>query len=74
MNLTQEQKTIVDHITVNEGLTMVSAVAGAGKTTLLVSIANTITHTSGLYIAYNKSVATEASRKFPKTVVCSTVH
>ena len=74
MNLTQEQKAIVDHITVNEGLTMVSAVAGAGKTTLLVNIANTITHTSGLYMAYNKKIATEAKTRFPSTTHCCTTH
>lgn len=46
----------------------------AGKTHLLTSIANTIPHTNSLYLAYNKSIATEAQRKFPSTTQCSTTH
>lgn len=53
---------------------MASAVAGAGKTTLLVSIATRLDVTNGLYLAYNKSVATEAQSKFPKSIKCCTTH
>lgn len=74
MNLTSEQQTVVDHISKTEGLTMVSAIAGAGKTTLLIGISETLNSSNGLYMAYNKSVATEASRKFPKGIHCSTTH
>lgn len=74
MNLTNEQQDIVNHIQTNEGLTLVSAVAGAGKTTLLVSIAETLKASNGLYLAYNKSIATEAKKKFPKGIHCCTTH
>lgn len=74
MALTQEQQTILDHVVSTTGLTLIDSVAGSGKTTMLVNIANTIQHTNGLYMAYNKSIATEASHKFPKTTNCVTTH
>ena len=76
MNLTPEQQRIVEHITSDSGTgyTLVNSVAGSGKTTLLTTIANTLEPARALYLAYNKSIATEASRKFPKSVICSTVH
>ena len=74
MTLTKEQQTIVDHVTHNDGYTLVDAVAGAGKTSLLVALSHALNPTSALYLAYNKSMATEASRKFPKSVSCCTIH
>ena len=74
MDRTPEQQAIIDHVTTTDGLTMVSAVAGSGKTTLLVEIAKELKPQSALYLAYNKAVATEAQRKFPKTVKCCTTH
>ena len=82
MNLTPEQSLIHDHVVAplsdTNKLTLVSAVAGSGKTTLLVAIAATLSRQernfSGLYLAYNKSVATEAQRKFPASVNCCTTH
>lgn len=74
MNLTPEQSDIVAHFTSSEGLTMVSAVAGAGKTTLLVSLANSLSHSNGLYLAFNKKIATEAKSRFPSTTHCCTTH
>ena len=74
MNLTEQQQDIVDHIQANDGLTLVNAVAGAGKTTLLVAIANAIQSKNGLYLAYNKAIALEAKKKFPKGVHCCTTH
>lgn len=81
MNLTSEQSAIVNYIkqlspdaTTAERTILVSSVAGSGKTTLLTAIASAIPHTNGLYLAYNKSVATEAQRKFPRTTACSTTH
>lgn len=74
MNLTPEQSDIVAHFTSSEGLTMVSAVAGAGKTTLLVSLANSLPHSNGLYLAFNKKIATEAKSRFPSTTHCCTTH
>ena len=74
MNLTKEQSTIVEHVKANTGLTKTSAEAGSGKTTLLTAISKALPEGKGLYLAYNKSVATEAQRKFPKWVSCSTTH
>ena len=72
--LTSQQQTILDHVISTPGLTMVDAKAGAGKTTLLVEISKALQPTSALYLAYNKSVAVEASHKFPKSVHCCTTH
>ena len=74
MTLTPQQQTILDHILVTPGLTMIEAKAGTGKTTMLTAIAQALNPTSALYMAYNKSVATEASHKFPKAVHCCTTH
>lgn len=74
MPLTQEQQIILTHVQTTPDLTLISSVAGSGKTTMLINIANAIPHTNGLYLAYNKAIATEASRKFPKTTNCMTTH
>ena len=74
MNLTTEQQTILDHITTTDGLTLISSIAGSGKTTMLTAIAKAIPHTSGLYLAYNKSIATESLGKFPANTDCRTTH
>ena len=46
----------------------------SGKTTLLTAISKSLPEGKGLYLAYSKAVATEAQRKFPKWVSCSTMH
>ena len=74
MNLTSEQQQILTHVRNNSGLILIDSVAGSGKTAMLVAIANAISHKNGLYLAYNKAIATEASCKFPKTTNCSTTH
>ena len=79
MPLTTEQQEIVDYCyekynNNQPDTVLINAIAGSGKTTLLTAIANALLHTKGLYISYNKSVALEASQKFPKTTSCSTTH
>lgn len=74
MNFTPQQKDIIDYIKDNEGLVKVNAVAGAGKTTLLVGIAEEVKPKTGMYLAYNKSIATESKAKFPKSIDCRTTH
>ena len=74
MTLTSEQTAIVEHITHHDGYTLVDAVAGAGKTSLLVAITHTLRPTKALYLAYNKSMATEAATRFPRSVTCCTIH
>jgi len=46
----------------------------SGKTSVLIAIAKAINPSNGIYLAYNKAIATEASRKFPKTIACKTTH
>ncbi|PNX51221.1 MAG: hypothetical protein BV456_03940 [Thermoplasmata archaeon M8B2D] len=74
MQHTEEQQKILSHVKNTTGLTLIDSVAGSGKTTMLVAIAKTIPHANGLYLAYNRSIATEAGRKFPKTTSCMTTH
>ena len=76
MNSTIEQQTIISHVAsaACTPLTLIDSIAGSGKTTLLVAIANALPHTNGLYLAYNNSVAKEATHKFPSTTHCMTTH
>ena len=76
MKSTDEQQAITDCVcaTPPNPLILVDSVAGSGKTTLLTAIAGALPHTNGLYLAYNKSVATESQRKFPATTHCMTTH
>lgn len=74
MKPTEEQAIIKTHVCSTEGLTLVPSVAGSGKTSLLVMTAFDLNLNSGLYLAYNKAIAVEASHKFPKSVNCCTTH
>lgn len=54
----------------------IRAGAGTGKTTTLIQLADILGQQdrAGLYIAFNKSIATEAQSKFPSHIRCSTAH
>jgi superfamily I DNA/RNA helicase len=76
---TVEQSAIITFVqeAVKEGrdeIILVPAVAGAGKTYLLQQLVKNVRHTSGLYLSYNKSIATEASTKFPSSIRCLTAN
>ena len=78
--LTIEQQQIKDYIQEyleNEDtsnlLVKVEATAGSGKTFLLRMLTNLFSK-NGLYLAYNKAIATEANTKFPNYVECKTTH
>ncbi|MGJ3235486.1 UvrD-helicase domain-containing protein [Marivirga sp.] len=61
MQLTKEQSSIIK----SEGNIKINAVAGSGKTTTLISYAESRPKNSKiLYLAFNKSVKLEASKKF----------
>ena len=61
MELTEEQRAIINSI----GNVKINAVAGSGKTTTIIEYARTRPkHSRILYIAFNKSVKTEAIKKF----------
>lgn len=69
---TNEQETCITMAESNEEL-KICALAGTGKTSTLVLIAKKLKMTS-LYLAFNKSMASEAREKFPDHVECRTVH
>lgn len=70
---TAEQAEIIDACAAGEAL-VIEAGAGTGKTSTLRLAAAAMDHRRGVYVAYNKAIATEASRKFPGHVSCSTAH
>lgn len=71
---TVEMQRAVDMALTREDLKIV-AYAGAGKTSTLVSIAHAMPRSMrGVYAAFNKSIATEAGQRFPRSVKCSTFH
>ncbi|MEU4834088.1 UvrD-helicase domain-containing protein [Streptosporangium sp. NPDC023615] len=53
---------------------VIEAGAGTGKTSTLKMAASLMEGRRGLYIAFNKAIATAAARSFPKNVTCSTAH
>lgn len=74
IQLTREQQQILSHDTQTHHVVKIMAFAGTGKTTTLVKYAERRPHLRFLYVAFNKSVAIEAQRRFPPNVHCKTVH
>lgn len=72
MNLTDEQQSAVD-LFKSSTVLKISAFAGTGKTSTLTALAQS-TRKTGLYLAFNKSIATEARTRFPQSVDCRTTH
>lgn len=70
---TNEQQAIIDAFGTSGDL-VVEAGAGTGKTSTLRMLAHTTPGQRGIYIAYNRSIATEASQSFPASVLCKTAH
>lgn len=69
---THEQTGSVDAFTRGDHLVL-QAGAGTGKTTTLSMLA-AATSRPGRYVAFNRSIAQEAARKFPSNVQCNTAH
>lgn len=70
-SMTREQKSVVE----NDSLLLaVDAFAGTGKTTTLIEYSKRRPDKKILYIAFNKSVASEACARFPDNVQCRTTH
>lgn len=69
---TAEQELILANAEEGRNLA-ISAYAGTGKTATCKLIAKSLQKQS-LYIAYNKSIAVEASLEFPIWVTCKTIH
>ncbi|KAM9824566.1 F-box DNA helicase 1 [Neosynchiropus ocellatus] len=74
IHLTREQQLILSHNIQNNHVVKIKAFAGTGKTTTLVQYAEQFSHLRFLYVAFNKSVACEARKRFPDNVDCRTVH
>jgi hypothetical protein len=70
---TGEQDAIIDAYETGENL-VVNAGAGTGKTETLRLSALTSPDRRALYVGFNKAIVTEAKRKFPSHVTCSTAH
>jgi hypothetical protein len=56
------------------GTIKVKAYAGAGKTSTLCMAAELLSKRRGQCLAFNRDIAAEAKRKFPRNVSCRTVH
>lgn len=69
---TPEQQTALETALTRQSFKIV-AYAGAGKTTTLKLIGDNL-RGRGLYLAFNKTIATEASQKFPSYINCRTFH
>lgn len=69
---TNEQRQALDMAMVGDSFKIV-AYAGAGKTSTLRLISEH-KQGKGLYLAFNKAIATEAQSKFPPNVRCQTFH
>ncbi|MGW7786076.1 UvrD-helicase domain-containing protein [Streptomyces tricolor] len=72
MKPTDEQTAATDAFRAGDHLAL-QAGAGTGKTTLLEMLA-LCTPRLGRYFAYNRSIAQEATTRFPRTVQCKTAH
>lgn len=72
MKPTTEQEIIIKDFA-DTRVMKVNAVAGSGKTSTLELLAAAYRKPS-LYMAFNKSIATEASERFPNHVECRTTH
>ncbi len=71
--LTAQQKMIIESVGVDAKI-KINAFAGSGKTSTMVSIAKAYPGMRFLYLAFNKSIADEAKKKFPGNVAVFTTH
>lgn len=70
---TKEQKESLNVFEI-EQILKISAKAGTGKTSTLKFIAESHPELTFLYVAFNKSMANDAARKFPDNVHVMTIH
>lgn len=69
---TAEQEYMIEKFLTGDNL-LGNAYAGTGKTSTGVMMTSR-TNRSGVYVAFNKSIATDAAGKFPANVMCKTGH
>lgn len=70
---TPQQQHVIDSVGAGHPVVKVEACAGSGKTSTLAMTAEAY-QVPSLYLAFNKSAATDASARFPKHVTCQTTH
>jgi hypothetical protein len=70
---TQEQQECIEKFHSSAQL-KIAAFAGTGKTHTLIGIANSAPKQRGLYLAFNKEISNEATRKFSPNMDCLTTH
>lgn len=73
MEYSKFQKDIFNFTETGKGHGIVNAVAGSGKTTTIIK-AMEKTIGNAIFLAFNKSIATELSKKVPSNVETSTLH
>lgn len=78
-NLSDEQQSILfaakqAYSSPSDELIQISARSGSGKTFMLATTTRHLSPTTGMYLAYNKSIAEESKDKFPSTIACRTTH
>ncbi|XP_030626052.1 F-box DNA helicase 1-like [Chanos chanos] len=74
LQMSQEQQHILNHDVQSDHVVKIMAFAGTGKTSTLLRYAQRRPKLHLLYVAFNKSVAEQARRTFPKNVHCRTIH
>lgn len=70
---TPEQQAAIEAFATGDDL-VIQAGAGTGKTSTLRMLAETTPRRRGLYIAFNRAIAADAKRSFPRNVEASTAH
>ncbi|MCB0968978.1 MAG: ATP-dependent helicase [Ilumatobacter sp.] len=70
---TDEQQSAIDAVKRGDS-TVLSAYAGCGKTATLEMIGEAIGGRQATYLAFNKAIVTEAERRMPSNVGCTTSH
>ena len=70
---TPEQQAIIDAYATGQDL-VIEAGAGTGKTSTLRMLAEASPGRRGVYVAYNRAIATDAKGSFPTWVTCATAH
>ncbi len=75
MNWCDKQQAVFAAVASGEGHLMIDAVAGSGKTTtILEALKHVPVGKTCLFVAFNKSIATELARRAPPGVTVSTLH
>jgi superfamily I DNA/RNA helicase len=74
MTPTPEQSAIIDAATTTQDNLMVGALAGTGKTSTLVMVTQALPKVDILFLAFNKRIADELSRKLPPNAKAQTLN